>query len=375
MRRILNILAAASAAAILVSCTSGAIKVRITNDSELSRTAETIELSFDALVKSCPELNAKNVVVTDNSGKQIPSQVFCAPDKEPVLLFQADVPSGKSLTYRISVGEREDYPIRAYSRYVPERLDDYAWENDLVVGRLYGPALEAPRTCGYDIWLKCTDRLIIDEWFRKMDFHRNHGDGLDCYLVGKTLGGGAFVPAIGGHLCIGDNYATQEHICDGPIRTSARFTNETVDIEGTPVTIIREMSLDAGSRFVKWVTVFEAPTAEIPAALGAIMHSVIAREDGANYISFTELASDSRDSASDGNISIGLVMSPDAKITGTGDMDGHAVILATVPTGEETTTWIGSGWSLGGVATPEDWAAEVKNFAYSIANPLKVEIL
>lgn len=375
MRRILNILAVASAAAILVSCTTGTIKVRITNDSELSRTAETIELPFSSLVNSCPELNAENVVVTDNSGKQIPSQVFYAPEKEPVLLFQANVPSGKSLTYSISAGERADYPIRAYSRYVPERSDDYAWENDLVAGRLYGPALEAPRTSGYDIWLKCTDRLIIDEWFKKMDYHRNHGDGLDCYLVGKTLGGGALVPAIGGQLCIGDNYATQEHICDGPIRTSARFTNETVDIEGTPVTMIREMSLDAGSRFVKWVTIFEAPTAEIPVALGAIMHSVIAREDGANYVAFTEKASDTDDPERDGNVSIGLVMSPDAAITGTGDVEGHAVVLATVRTSEETTSWIGSGWSFGGVETPADWAAEVKNFAYSVAHPLKVEIL
>ena len=141
-----------------------------------------------------------------------------------------------------------------------------------------------------------------------MDYQRNHGDGLDCYLVGKTLGGGALVPAIGGKLCIGDNYATQEHICDGPIRTSARFTNETVDIDGTPVTMIREMSLDAGSRFVKWVTVFEAPTAEIPVALGAIMHTVIAREDGANYVAFTEMASDTDDPERDGNVSIGLVM-------------------------------------------------------------------
>ncbi|MGN1211409.1 MAG: DUF4861 family protein, partial [Candidatus Cryptobacteroides sp.] len=148
-----------------------------------------------------------------------------------------------------------------------------------------------------------------------------------------------------------------------------------IDADGTPVTITREMSLDAGSRFVKWTTVFDAPVEELPVALGAVMHDVIAREDGANYVSFTEKASDSKTPDEDGNVSIGLVLSPDVTVTEVGTLDGHAVVLATVPTGEKVISWIGSGWSLGGVESPQAWAAAVKDFAYSVANPLEVKIL
>lgn len=375
MRNLRNIImAAASAAAVFASCCKKEVKLIVTNNSELTRTCETVEIPFKSLQKVCKDLTAENVVVT-NFDKEIPSQVYTSTDGTDYLLFQVALNSGSCTEFTVKAGERNEYPVRAYSRYVPERADDYAWENDLIAGRIYGPALSAPRTIGCDIWLKCTDRIVMDEWFKKMDYHHNHGEGLDCYMVGKTLGGGAMVPANGGKIWTGDNYVTQEHFCDGPVRTSARFTHATIDADGTPVTITREMTLDAGSRFVKWTTVFDAPVDELPVALGAVMHEVIAREDGANYVSFTEKASDSKTPEIDGNVSIGLVLSPDVTVTEVGTLDGHAVVLATVPAGEAVVSWIGSGWSLGGVESPEAWAAAVKDFAYAVANPLEVKIL
>lgn len=57
----------------------------------------------------------------------------------------------------------------AFGRAVPERYDDYAWENNKVAYRLYGPALEtSPEkliTPGIDVWVKCTEKLVIDEWY------------------------------------------------------------------------------------------------------------------------------------------------------------------------------------------------------------------
>ena len=61
---------------------------------------------------------------------------------------------------------------------------------------------------------------MIDDWFKKMDYHHNYGEGMDCYKVGGTLGGGALVPYSAGEtFVIGDNWASFQHICDGPIRT------------------------------------------------------------------------------------------------------------------------------------------------------------
>ena len=103
-----------------------------------------------------------------------------------------------------------------------------------------------------------------------------------------------------------------------------------------------------------------------------LLHNVLGREDVADYIAFTEKASDSSDPDRDGNISLGLVLGGEA--AGTGTLDSHAVIYGTAQSGQAVTTWAGSGWSQGGVASQETWAQEVKDFAYAQAHPLKVTL-
>ena len=364
----ISMAAVIATAAVLVSCKCEQ-KIIVSNDSELSRKAQTIELNLNDL----KGVTAENAVVTDAEGIQIPSQIYTDAEGRTLLLFQTDVNAGETVEYVVRPGERAVFGTRAYSRYVPERLDDYAWENDLVAGRIYGPALSSPRTFGCDIWLKCTDRLVIDDWFKKMDYHHNYGEGMDCYKVAGTLGGGAIAPYSGEKIIIGDNYATQQHICDGPIRTEAVFTYDAIDVNGRQVTATRTVSLDAGCRFVKSVMTFNFEGEEgLPVVLGAVLHNVIGREDGENFIAFTEQASDSSDPERDGNISIGLVLGADA--AGTGTLDSHAVVYGTALPGQPLTSWAGSGWSQGGVESQETWAQEVKDFAYAQAHPLKVTL-
>lgn len=81
---------------------------------------------------------------------------------------------------------------RVFGRHVPERKDDFAWENDRVAFRIYGPALEADNeiSSGIDVWSKSTDRLILDSWYARGDYHTDHGEGADFYKVGPTRGCG-----------------------------------------------------------------------------------------------------------------------------------------------------------------------------------------
>ena len=375
MKRLSTFMAAASAAAVLVSCAGAGQSVIVSNDTSLARQNETVELSFSELCSGDDNLTAENVIVLNHLGKQVPVQVYTEKDGEQILLFQADVKEHSSVKYTVKAGEREEFPMKAYSRYVPERLDDYAYENNLVAGRIYGPALQDPRTFGSDVWLKCTERLVIDDWFKKMDYHHNYGEGMDCYKVANTLGGGAVTPYVGEKLIIGDNWATQEHLTDAPIRTKAYFTYDAFDVAGQKVSATREISLDANSRFVQSTTWFSAQTQELPLALGAIQHDVLDRVDGTNWIAFTEVASDTKQPEIDGNISIGLVLSPELSAEGTATLDGHAVIKTTAKCGSPVTVWTASGWSQGGVESPQAWTALVQDFAYAKAHPLKVEVV
>lgn len=376
MRRFFVFAAAAVSAVCLLSCSSRqAVTVVVENDSELPRTCETVELDFNALASEVEGLTEDNVVVLDAEGVQLPVQVYTERHGRELLIFQATVPAGGTMEYTVTAGVREPYDTLAYSRYVPERADDYAYENNLVAGRIYGPALADPRTFGSDIWLKSTDRLIIDEWYAKNDYHHNYGEGMDCYKVANTLGGGALAPYVGDRIIIGDNYAEQERICNGPVRTKAVLKYDEINVDGNLVTTVKEISLDANSRFLKTSTWFDAVSIqEIPVVLGAVMHDVVARTDGDHYIAFTEKASDSSDPERDGNISVGLVVDAAEQGVEAVTMDGHAVLKAVATSGKRFDVWTGSGWSQGGIESPEAWADAVKDFAYAQAHPLKVTV-
>ena len=352
----------------LLSCGAVEKSFTVSNGSDTARRNETVEVKLaDIGIKG---LDGSNLVIKNADGKQIPSQISA--DGSSVL-FQATVGENGQETFICTKGGRQDFDTLAYSRYVPERKDDYAYENNLVAGRIYGPALKDPRTFGPDIWLKCTERMVINDWFAAGDYHHNHGEGMDCYKVANTLGGGACAPCSEEKIFIGDNWAVQEHICDGPVRTQAAFSYHEFDVDGVKVSAERTLTLDANTRLVHWTTVFHSEKDSIDVVLGAVMHNVISRADGENFIAFTEQASDSKNPERDGNISIGLILDKPFKATA-GTMDGHAVLKFKVKCGETIHFWTASGWSQGGVASPEEWNEYVSGQAKAVCSPLTVTI-
>ena len=57
------------------------------------------------------------------------------------VIFIADVAASSESHYHIMYGTKNLSDTLAFGRFVPERLDDYAWENDRIAFRIYGPAL------------------------------------------------------------------------------------------------------------------------------------------------------------------------------------------------------------------------------------------
>ncbi|MBR2331414.1 MAG: DUF4861 family protein, partial [Alistipes sp.] len=181
-------------------------------------------------------ITADKVIVEDEQHNQLPSQVIF--DKNGVaqrLLFQASVGASAKSRYKIREGIADSYEPKVYGRYVPERLDDYAWENNLTAYRIYGPRLSDPKTQGVDVWVKNTEKLIINEWFARNDYHHNYGEGMDCYKVGNTLGGGALAIVQDSQLLLSGNYLQQECVANGPLRTEAEFIYAPVAVDGRNV--------------------------------------------------------------------------------------------------------------------------------------------
>ena len=90
------------------------------------------------------------------------------------MLFQAKVDAKKTNSYTIVADSKTAVPeskLTTYSRLVPERVDDYTWENDKIAFRVYGPKGQAEAlagvkgstlSSGVDIWFKRTENA---KWF------------------------------------------------------------------------------------------------------------------------------------------------------------------------------------------------------------------
>ena len=95
--------------------------------------------------------------------------------------------------------QKETVQPKVYGRFVPERKDDFAWENEYAAFRMYGPALKGENPSnGVDLWLKASPELVVDSFYYRehvlgLPYHINYGKGLDCYKVGHTCGAGGLV--------------------------------------------------------------------------------------------------------------------------------------------------------------------------------------
>jgi len=269
------------AAVLMASCTP-ALKVDVANTTQLERDDETVEIAWSE-VAALEGVTPENVVVLNDDGEQIPSQVLFRGTAEPqALIFQTDADPMETKRFKIVTGVRENYPAEAYGRTVPERYDDYAWENNKVAYRLYGPALEtSPEkliTPGIDVWVKCTDKLVIDEWYARGKYHHNFGDGMDCYKVGVTLGSGASLPFVDGKFwMMGHNYATARTLDNGPIRTTVELTYAPFNVDGTPVSLTKTISLAANQRFNRMDNVYEGdfPKTTVTAKKNIVTNPII----------------------------------------------------------------------------------------------------
>ena len=255
---------------------------------------------------------------------------------------------------------------RVMARYVPERMDDFVFENNLIAGRIYGEALEGETLSpGIDIWVKMPDRLVADAWYAGAQedgsyYHRNHGDGKDCYKVSKSLGGGASAPVIDGALCYpATNYRSYEML---------RQTDDTVEfvlsypewqIGDLTVALDKKVTVAADSYFCKVEDSYTfTGTETLPIAAGFFRHpdqeTIVAEETGEDCVAIWEHASDQSVEEEEGMIGVAVVMPGCDEVGQT--LDGtHSVCVKTISSGEPLVYYFGSCWSAANIQTPQEW--------------------
>ena len=155
------------AACMLLACANNRpMTVTVSNPLGVDRSGEMVEVSMDEISSRLKLADTAQIVVLDAEGNEIPYQITY----DDKVIFPATVAAGATATYTIQEGVPQPVEVKACGRQYPERLDDMAWENDLVAFRAYGPALQAggERGFGYDLFLKRgTSEPVLEEMYAK----------------------------------------------------------------------------------------------------------------------------------------------------------------------------------------------------------------
>lgn len=247
--------------------------IRITNNLSTERTFETVELTKDFL--KVGSLNQLGIKVASTGELTITQLVDLDGDGNfDQLLFQPTVEANASKEYQIIEIKSEEQPKSidyCYSRFVPERTDDYTWENNKVAFRMYGPTAQkmfednvkgGTLSSGVDAWLKRVDYPIINKWYEKYvnktgSYHEDTGEGLDNFHVGTSRGVGGIAVKVDTSYYISKNYTEWKTITTGPIRTSFYLNFADWEIPGGSIKQSQIISLDFGNNFSKFELAIE----------------------------------------------------------------------------------------------------------------------
>ena len=394
---------------VMAGCNSQNEKlVTISNPSAFDRNEEMVEIPLSQL--QGVDLT-KTVIVNQSTQEEIPFQVTY----DDMLIFQASVKAGSSTEYALKHGTPAKTDTIACGKQYPERVDDIAWENDKSAYRAYGPALQArgEEAYGYDIMTKSVPYPIIEERYRmfldpvlnaqvaelrskglkaKADslynsftYHVDHGNGMDCYSVGETLGGGTAALMTADSTIVYPYCYKEYRILDnGPLRFTMelKFNPLTVS-ENDSVIETRIISLDKGSYLnltkINYAGLDSASTVAVGIALHKQNPKGYAFDGNSGYIAYADSTDNTRND--NGIIYVGAAFPGEVTNAGVKWFDkerssalGHVLATSDYTPGNTFTYYWGSGWSKGGVSSSEEWIAYLKQFSESIRQPLEIKI-
>lgn len=390
---------------------SRTVTVTVTNPLAMERSNEMVEVSMETVTDRLGLADTAQIVVLNADGQQVPYQITY----DGKVIFPAAIVAGGTATYTIQTGTPEAFDVKACGRCYPERMDDMAWENDLVAFRAYGPALQAKgeRGFGYDLFtkynttepmleamyakeldketlakiaeLKKTDPKAAAELSRERSYHIDHGYGMDCYAVGPTLGAGVAALMVNDSIIYPWCYKNQEILDNGPLRFTVKleFTPLTVKGDSTVVET-RLITLDAGSHLNKTAVSYSNLKETLPIVAGIVLHepdgAVVA--DAANgYITYV----DPTTGPDNGKIFMGAAVPAVVKDAKTvlfsekekkerNNADGHVLAVSDYEPGSEYVYYWGFAWDKADIKTADAWNRYMADFAQKVRNPLTVKV-
>lgn len=349
---------------VLLLCTQFvfAQNITISNSSNADRKETLVSIPWD-------EVNAKFGILKDfkvvslDGKKEYPFQLeYLANSEVQNLLIQVSVKAHSKLVLTLAKGKPANIVAKTFARYVPERLEDFAWENDKIAFRAYGKALEGTKgdAYGFDVWSKRTNELIIDRRYKHGDYHHDLGDGLDYYHVGLTLGAGNIAPIVGDEVVYSKNYHRFKVLDNGPLRSTFVLEFDAWEVGGLSVSATKKISIDAGSQMNKIEVDYKFDGAEsLPVVIGIIKrpehgHIKINEKDGSSTYWEPQ-------HGKDGTTGVAVVLT--TPVTATTITKDQILTHTIFKKGRPLTYFMGAAWDKAGeITNAEQWNTYVESF-------------
>lgn len=377
------------------------LQIQVSHQLEQARPSETITIPWSEVNHYLPGALIQKIAVKDKNGKVLAHQVTnIAPQaKDPKgigiaygeLIFQYHFAAGeKSAQFTV---EQIDtvapvFETKAFGRHVPERLDDFAWENDKVAHRTYGLALAAPApagvvkevlvTSGIDVWFKRVSYPIVDRWYNKGHdhYHKDEGEGMDMYNVGKSRGCGGTGIWDGQQLHTSINYEKWKILANGPVRTVFELSYQSWDAAGIAITETKRFTVDAGHYLDKIESTLQyAGGQTLNAAVG--LNKTPSDKGQEPRITLIQDAAHGLlaqwvQQTSKGAFGTAVLL-PNANAY-TEDALNH-LILAPVQSGKTLTYYAGAAWDRSGeILSKEAWQDYLNKMAQRYRDPIQIRL-
>ena len=365
--------------------------ITISNPLKIDREFETVEISKTSLgLKASDKLEYYRVKELGTSTYLISQCVDENGDGiNDVLLFQPKIKALATKKYEIVLIVLDiikEPTIFCYSRFVPERIDDYAWENNKVAFRTYGPVAQkmtedkvkgGTLTSGIDAWLKRVEYPVLNKWYEKYTtgtgtYHKDTGEGLDNFHVGDSRGIGGVALKIDSVYYYSKNFISWKTITTGPLRTSFTLTYADWDAKGNKIKEVKHISLDYGS-FLSKFEIEVSGTNSI--STGITLHNNDGKTESnlkAGWIDYWQPIDDSE-------LGTGIVFPKNTMISAEKYMNPNKELCNLYASlkvvNNKVTYFTGFGWKKQGeFTTKEAWENYLTNYATKINNPLIVRI-
>lgn len=258
--------------------------------------------------------------------------------------------------------QKESVQPKVFGRFVPERKDDFAWENEYAAFRMYGPALrpENPSN-GVDLWLKASPELVVDSFYYRehvlgLPYHINYGKGLDCYKVGHTCGCGGLVVLANEQTWIGGAYDRWEVLEQTPNRLVFKLEYDSLLVDGHILQEAITITTEAGEPLNRADVVLTGDyDGELLVGGGIYMHdtidhfevydnisTVFYEEDALSDKTAAQMNKEYNGSTTQGRVYL-TVRTPEATVLDI--QDGNLIAVKPYTLGDTLTYFFGATWS------------------------------